>query len=167
MVSNKRLHTNPASTTPPRNHMLCDSRNPVFFSPLKQKMTEPVHREAGGSVYGPAKATGYVADRGWAQEGTSPSLHSVRPVQGELPGGGHNGARISPGTLGTSEPYPRALGLPAPSPPQITFPSHIVTLSDLRHLSRTQRQRGERAGRRSTSPATGQWQMTKPFFIGQ
>lgn len=63
--------------------------------------------------------------------------------------------------------FPELLGLPAPSPPTITFPSHIVTLGDLRHLPRTQKRQGERAGRRRTSPRTGKWQMTKQFFIGR
>lgn len=157
MASNKLLHTDPASSTPPRNHMLCDSRSPVFFPPPKRKMTGPVRRESGGSVCGPANATRYAANRGQAQEGSSPSLHWVRPVEGELPGGGHNGVQISPGLLGTSEPFPRALGLPRPSPPKITFPSHIVTLSDLRHLPRSQRwqERGRGDAARHPQPGSG------------
>lgn len=157
MAPNKLLHTDPASSTPPRNHMLCDSRSPVFLPPPKRKMTGPVRRESGGSVCGPANATRYAANRGQAQEGSSPSLHWVRPVEGELPGGGHNGVRISPGILGTSEPFPRALGLPRPSPPKITFPSHIVTLSDLRHLPRSQRwqERGRGDAARHPQPGSG------------
>lgn len=79
-----------------------------------------------------------------AQEGTGLSLPSVWFAQGEQPGGGHSGVRTSPGTPGISELFPRSLGLPAPSPPEITFPSHIITLCDLRHLPRTgERRRGD------------------------